>query len=80
MVTNASTSASCFHGLPFTVNNAVATAQYDGGAGTSDEMVQVAISGAGFISDCAGVSGTTVEVAGYSGGNYARVPFFIWFH
>jgi hypothetical protein len=80
MVTNASTSASCFHNLPFTVNNAVATARYDGGPGTSDEMVQVAISGAGFLADCGLVPGTTVEVAGYTGGNYGRVPFFIWFH
>jgi hypothetical protein len=80
MVTNALTSASCFHGLPFTVHNAVATAQYDGGVGTNDEMVQLAIAGAGFVADCGGVAGTTVEVAGYSGGNYARVPFFIWFN
>ena len=80
MVTNASASASCFHDLPFTVKNTIATAQYDGGLGTAGEMVQAAVAGAGFTSDCGGVANTTVEVAGYSGGNYARVPFYIVFN
>jgi hypothetical protein len=77
MVANDSSSASCWRNLPFTVKSAIAVATYDGGVGTSDEMVQVAQAGAGFTSDCP--AGTVVEVAGYSGGNYARVPYVIWF-
>jgi hypothetical protein len=80
MVTLQSTSAYCFHDLPFTVNNTVATVQYDGGVGTSDEMVQVAQAGAGYTADCSGIPNTVVEVAGYTGGNYGPVPFFIIFN
>ena len=77
MVSNAATSASCWHNLPFTPKSAIAVATYDGGPGTSDEMVQLAQTGAGFTTDCP--AGVQIEVAGYSGGNYARVPYVIWF-
>jgi hypothetical protein len=75
-----STSAYCFHDLPFTVHNAVATVEYDGGAGTDQEMVQVALAGAGYTSDCNAVPNTVVEVAGYTADNYGAVPFYIVFN
>ena len=77
MVSNASTSASCWRNLPFTLKSAIAVVTYDGGPGTKDEMVQVALSGSGFVTDCP--AGTQIEIAGYSGGNYNRVPYIIWF-
>jgi hypothetical protein len=80
MVTNAGTSASCWHNLPFTVHHVVATAEYNGGPTSSPETVQVALAGAGFTSDCAGVAGTVLEVAGDNGTAYAREPYYILFN
>lgn len=77
MVANASTSASCWRDLPFPVKSAMAVATYDGGVGTNDEMVQVALAGAGTVVDCP--AGAQIEIAGYSGGAYGRVPYIIWF-
>ena len=55
----------------------MAVATYDGGVGTNDEMVQVALAGSGWVADCP--AGTQIEVAGYTGGGYGRVPYIIWF-